>query len=67
MEHHPAQVERVEFLFRQILQAKLPKWLETVHAAFCRTPVNTSIKTMEHKVKLAEDDVVRYREERLNT
>jgi hypothetical protein len=66
-EAHPAQHERLEYVYRNLLASKLPKWLETVHATFCRTPVHSSLRTMEHKVKLAEDDALRYREERLDT
>lgn len=53
--------DRLEAIFRSLLMQRLPKYLEAVHSAHCKTPVTTSMSLMQHKVKLAEEDVTRYR------
>lgn len=66
LQGHPhVDIERLEFLYRQSVQGKLGKYLEMVHQAHCRTPVATSMSLMEHKVRLAEDDAQRHREDRI--
>lgn len=46
------------------MKERLPKLLESVHTQHCKTPSDSSLRTLEQSLKLADEEIHRLKEER---